>query len=714
MAFERPLTIMEALAEIDKNHYALPALQREFVWSPSQICTLFDSVMKGYPIGSFLFWKLEPQTARDFKFYRFMRDYHQRNNPYCEEFPVQTQGPKVAVLDGQQRLTAFNIALFGSYALKKKYARHDSARSYPLKRLYLNLLKDPMEQREPGDALTERQDHDFQFLTQKEAERRDAQACWFLVADVRAMSDPYECMEHVMGLGLDPQPARRATLVLSRLHKVLNTPLVSYYMEQDQDLDKVLTVFIRINSGGTKLSYADLLLSIATTQWESIDARKAINDLVETMNHYGAEQHFTFNKDFVLKAGLVLTRRPNVKFTAANFTAENMQRIEQEWPRIVEALHLTAQLLQDYGFGRRHMRATSSAIVIAYYLYHRGYDQSFLERAAHADERAEIRRWLVQMSLSGIWGGSFADIFLPRIPEHFDEQGTFSAQALFALTRRLGRDPYLDSDAIEQLLETTYNDKNAYLLLSLVFDSIQAHTARAQVDHIYPRALMRAKKLEKLGLSQEEAQRLEERANTLPNLWLLSKTTNQEKGAKLPLDWLDSLDQSTRDYFISFHHLQELQERAQDFDVFYEARRARLRPLLQRAFGRPVAASSAEPGAQQTQQLKQDPPPELHGTLWSEDTLAILEERYHPLAQVLMAAGLPEPDDVDREIVRDGLTTSHRSIMHWSMASSPVLLLAPGTPHAEVDAAVVVVSEDVEAMIACLRTQLGAQGVACL
>ena len=55
-AFQTPLTIEEMVSEIGDNHYFLPAIQREFVWTQEQIGKLFDSIMKGYPIGSFLFW----------------------------------------------------------------------------------------------------------------------------------------------------------------------------------------------------------------------------------------------------------------------------------------------------------------------------------------------------------------------------------------------------------------------------------------------------------------------------------------------------------------------------------------------------------------------------------------------------------------------------------------------------------------------------------
>ena len=52
-------TIKETLQAIQQSKYVLPAIQREFVWKPEQIARLFDSLMQGYPFGTFLFWKVE-------------------------------------------------------------------------------------------------------------------------------------------------------------------------------------------------------------------------------------------------------------------------------------------------------------------------------------------------------------------------------------------------------------------------------------------------------------------------------------------------------------------------------------------------------------------------------------------------------------------------------------------------------------------------------
>ncbi|EGQ76405.1 protein of hypothetical function DUF262, partial [Fusobacterium animalis ATCC 51191] len=73
-----------------------------------------------------------------------------------------------------------------------------------------------------------------------------------------------------------------------------------------------------INSMGTKLNYSDLLLSIATAQWQEKDAREEINKLVDELNKIG--DGFDLDKDFVLRASLYLTKEiKNIRFKVDNF-----------------------------------------------------------------------------------------------------------------------------------------------------------------------------------------------------------------------------------------------------------------------------------------------------------------------------------------------------------------------------------------------------------
>ena len=124
-------TIKEALDSIASHSYVLPAIQREFVWQPEQVCNLFDSVMQGYPFGEFMFWRVEAQNSGQYRWYDFVREYHQRLNPHCPELGPIHDKPLTAVLDGQQRLTAFNIGLRGSMAIKLPYKWWNSPDAFP-------------------------------------------------------------------------------------------------------------------------------------------------------------------------------------------------------------------------------------------------------------------------------------------------------------------------------------------------------------------------------------------------------------------------------------------------------------------------------------------------------------------------------------------------------------------------------------------------------
>lgn len=109
--FQSPITIAQAIERISKNQYLLPAFQREFVWNTNQIENLFNSIMKGYPISSMLFWKVEGETKVDFKFYKFLDKYREWYKVHNDIIQTDGLNDFWAVLDGQQRLTALYIGL---------------------------------------------------------------------------------------------------------------------------------------------------------------------------------------------------------------------------------------------------------------------------------------------------------------------------------------------------------------------------------------------------------------------------------------------------------------------------------------------------------------------------------------------------------------------------------------------------------------------------
>ena len=64
MSFQTPITISDAIGKIDSNQFLLPAIQREFIWNHSKIEWLFDSIMRNYPISSFLLKHKSPKFTK--------------------------------------------------------------------------------------------------------------------------------------------------------------------------------------------------------------------------------------------------------------------------------------------------------------------------------------------------------------------------------------------------------------------------------------------------------------------------------------------------------------------------------------------------------------------------------------------------------------------------------------------------------------------------
>lgn len=154
--------------------------------------------------------------------------------------------------------------------------------------MYLNLLSKPEE----NDLI-----YDFSFKTTFEASQTDEKNSWFEVGKIVNFKSLYDIINYLRDYRLlESQFPQQA---LSKLYEVINDKgVINYYLESSQELDKVLNIFIRVNSGGTTLSYSDLLLSIATARWKTKDAREEITKFVDEINQIG--DGFRFDKDFVI------------------------------------------------------------------------------------------------------------------------------------------------------------------------------------------------------------------------------------------------------------------------------------------------------------------------------------------------------------------------------------------------------------------------------
>ena len=577
--FLPPTTVEKTLAAIQQRRYVLPAIQREFVWDADQICTLFDSLLRGYPIGSFLFWAVDAAQAQNFRFYEFLTNYHELNHPYAPVATIPAGSNVTAVLDGQQRLTALNVGLYGSLAerLPRKWANNPDA--YPVKRLYLDLI----ESGEDEDLSTR---YRFRFLTVAEATPREGEPTkWFRVSEVLklANSGPAAVAWLRQNGLVDHEHAYQRLYDLH--HAVRERASMNAYQEDGQDPNTVLDIFVRVNSGGTQLSYSDLLLSMATNQWSELDARQEVRDLVDDLN--GSAREMSFTRDNVLKTALVLIDVSDVRFNVANFTSSNMTELEKQWTGVRGAMLLAARLLMSFGFTSRTLTANSVIIPIAYYLYRRGATDAYLTGTASAKDREAIRLWVLRSLVKrGIWGSGL-DTLLVRLREAIRSsppEAGWPAAKLEAAMAPIGKSLGFSAAEISELSQLQYNSARTFAVLALLYPGLNL-ADQFHEDHIFPKARFSAARLRRYGIPEDKRAAFAQAANELPNLQLLRGPVNVAKKDAWPGEWLASdafVSEPAREQYRAQNDLDLLPDSFDGFLEFSTARRQRLEQRLRK------------------------------------------------------------------------------------------------------------------------------------
>lgn len=587
MAYLPPTTIAGTLRRIQKGELILPAIQREYVWKPSQVVGLFDSVMRGYPIGGFLSWKVEPATVKNFRFYGFMKDFNEFNHRHNPTLDVSPGQAVVAMLDGQQRLTSLNIGLRGTYAWKKPRAWSNLLENYPVRKLYLNVLGEA-EDNEAGLR------YDFRFLTSEQlaAEAPDESRLWFPVDKIFELEEPYELQIALSEVELGNN--KTALQITNRLWQAVhNAQSLHFYEEEEQDVERVLDIFIRVNSAGTVLSYSDLLLSIATAQWQDRDAREAIHGLVDSLNSTG--QGFSFSQDTVLKSGLVLAGITDIAFKVKNFTSDNMRTLDKNWDAISDSLRVATALLGDFGLSSATLTASSVLIPIAHYIHVRGLTHSYREAVGEAGDRDKLRSWTLRsLVMPGIWGSGL-DSLLRDLRQVINEHGAdgFPAAELERRMAARGKSLAISTEQIDDILNLRYGAPRTFAVLALAFPHVNTRNVH-HVDHIFPQAQLSKPRLRNAGFSDEAIDNLQSHRDQLPNLQLIEGGTNTSKSDSLPAQWARGLYAIKEQYeaYLDRNQIPWLPESVQEFEKFVADRREALAVRIAMALGGAAPAPS--------------------------------------------------------------------------------------------------------------------------
>ena len=569
-------TIRNVIDQLNDSYF-VPDIQRSYVWlqnpKEKKIEQLFDSLMRGYPIGSFLFWHLKTDDIEtdnsdketsdgklNFQLYKFIENYDVRKSHNEKINITQVKSSDLhIVLDGQQRLTSLYIGLRGSRCLRRPYARKDNPNPYDVKYLFLNLKHQPSEDN-PEDG------YQFEFKTLDEVRRSEPEKyMWFRVSEILKFSNNKESIRsYCSDKGYD----RNTEDMITDLYNVISTEQnISYFEETEKSLDKVLKIFIRVNSGGMQLSYSDLLMSLLTATFQS-EIRDNMERFVDVLRDKGFS---CVGRDQVLKTCLMLSGCNHI-FKLSNFSKSNIRKIESNWTRITECITNAIGILSNLGY-KNQLSSGYIASVIAYYLF-----KNPSNKLSHQDK--DSIGMFVRIAQIRSFFSAGLDGKLSKCKEYLDVTNNFTE---FLEKAKNSFDGFkIQSGDIDWYIENIKYGSNALLpLLQLLYPNFNYGTTVFHIDHIYPKS-----KFVKTtsGLPSNYIGR----ENDLFNLQLLEGIVNEEKKAKDPETWLEKEypDVSKREKYLADNYIP--QDFVLDWDKlpnFEEKRKPLLVKALYKAFG---------------------------------------------------------------------------------------------------------------------------------
>jgi len=599
-------TIKKAVEDIEFEKAFLPAIQRKFVWPRHKIEHLFDSLMRNYPIGSFLFWELKSEKAYEYVFYNFLKKYDERK-PNNERKTGNFLHPEIiGVLDGQQRLSSMYLGLQGTHRERLKYHRSLQDYAYPETALYLNLLNLPYYINNEGDIDIDREkDFEFRFLKQnesKDVKSKDVEGLWndsfwFRVGNVLRWKDDPEIDEifETLKQGCTEENQTEAFIEKKRfikkglrdLHKrICEEELINYFKVTKDDLDDILKIFIRVNSGGTILSKTDLLFSTIIATWE--DGRDEIEAFLKELNSKG--DGFWFNNDFLMRSCLVLSDLP-VLFKVNSFKSKNVQLVKDNWDKIKSALTKTVDILVSFGFSGSLLTSQNSVIVIAYH---------FMKGGDSSEETKEgIRKYLLYALLKNVYGGqgdqvitSFRNGLRKEVVDEKSKEKTYQLkQTIFPFNDFLNlklpanKTLKISLEDVEEFMDYK-KGANSFFILSLLYPNIKFNQVHFHQDHIHPNTRFSDAKLRYEGIEEEKWQQWQNIKDTIPNLQLMERRENSSKNDTHFKDWLNGFDGSGKknvsdiNKFCTDNFIPNTAFEFNNFEVFYEKRKALMTSAL--------------------------------------------------------------------------------------------------------------------------------------
>lgn len=326
------MNVIRILDRVESLDTVMPEFQREYVWKLDDAKQLIISLYKEYPTGCLLFWETEnPPTIK--------------NNALRKNRGGMTE----VILDGQQRLTTLYLLIKGK--IPPYYTEKDFDKNDP-RHLYYNVHNE-----------------EFQFY-QKTV--MDSNPLWVKLTDVfsnNKINASNISKEYIKLHGGDFE--NMVSSIIDNLNKIKAIEKFDYAVltvPNSASIDEAIDVFDKVNSQGTKLTDAELVLTHFTGIWP--DTRRVIKEKLLLLETEG----FSFSLDF-------FTRLLVIKLTGSALLKKNSKlkynlyetpQLQQAWDEVSKSLDFLIPILKQDAFinSTNDLNTNNVIIPIISYLLH--------------------------------------------------------------------------------------------------------------------------------------------------------------------------------------------------------------------------------------------------------------------------------------------------------------------------------------------------------
>ncbi len=405
---DQRLQIADILRHIDDTALGIlnvPEFQRKYVWRASKVADLVDSLWRGYPIGTLLLWESSYESPRT---------------------ALGAQGPKLWIVDGQQRVTSLAL-LFG----KKPYWWSDAAqwnRFYDKYDVLVNIAKDK---------------ENLEFGLMNPVRRKSNE--WLSVRRVLNSANLSE-------LAIEVSEKLGTNKRFAEIHEKLQTirrieSAQLYEIIVDHELEDVAEIFGRLNTAGTKIRESDIVIALVAAKQQGW-IRQKFDPFLKDLELKG----FEFDPGVVVRTLAIIGHGSARLKDVPQAFWEPSDEFDGYWLKTKEAISTVVKNLMEHGVLSSDL-LPSLNVLIPLFVMRASFSQDFNFEKSFS--------WLLIATRDGRYSGSAITV-LDHDTKQIRAKKSF-AEAIEDLTSRLSAPRVFTPDDFRE----EYTDKFLRLILYL-------------------------------------------------------------------------------------------------------------------------------------------------------------------------------------------------------------------------------------------------------